>query len=280
MKRALSMLLALCILLLLPGCFGPKQAAEAIRAAQEAANTPKPFLPDISEVIEEASQDTAEAESPAGGITAPAGAMTPADAYAKYAGAKSSAYDRINAKLEEHQELYLSVGMALFPVAMIDLSLIPLTVVGLDDAGMALSMLGIANVAVDKSGDTYSVAYKDDQGRTVALTCEYDPASDSMRSISTRDGQELLLFEYARSGDGYASQYYVWDEESKDYSWITGFFNETDIAAFGVSTVAQKQASIFKGKGLTKDFVINKDGYFILEGDKLTVLENGQAKTY
>ncbi len=272
MRKAISILLALC-LLLLAGCFGPKQALEAAQqaAAGQTEPVPIPEVANAAQVLEEA------AESIAPDMAA---ASTPADAYAKYAEAKSAAFDRLSAKLDENEELYLSVGMAILPISMIDLSLIPLSVIGIEGGDMALAMLGMEGVDVKQAGNTYSLSYKDDEGKTVELTCEYDPATDSMRSATTQDGQEILSFEYVKAGDSYASQYYIWDDTTQNYSWVTGFFNDEKIAAFGMATVDQKQDSIFKGSGYSSDFVVNQESYFILDGNTLTVLENGAVKTY
>lgn len=270
MKKAISILLALC-LLLLAGCFGPKQALEQAAAGQKEP-VPIPEAANVAEVLEEAAESI--------GPDMTAAASTPADAYAKYAEAKSAAFDRLSAKLDENESLYLTVGMAILPISMIDLSLIPLSVIGVEGGGMALAMLGMEGVDVKQAGNVYSLSYQDDEGRTVELTCEYDPFTDSMRSTTTQGGQEILAFEYVKVGDSYASQYYVWDDTAKRYSRITGFFDDEKIAAFGMATVDQKQGSIFKGSGYSSDFVVNQESYFILDGDTLTVLENGAVKTY
>ncbi len=273
MKKAISILLALC-LLLLAGCFGPKQALRAVQqaAAGEKESLPIPEAANAAEVLEEAAESVAPAMAAASAI--------PAEAYAKYAETKSAAFDRLSAKLDENEELYLSVGMAILPISMIDLSLIPLSVIGLDESGVALAMLGMEGVDVKQAGNTYSLSYQNDEGQTVEFTCEYDPATDSMRSSTTQGGQEILAFEYVKAGDSYASQYYSWDETAQNYSWVTGFFDAEKIAAFGMATVDQKQGSIFKGSGYSSDFVVNQEAYFILDGDTLTVLENGAVKTY
>lgn len=273
MKQAISLLLILCLLLIPLGCSGPK------KAAAEPALTPRPFAPSAAETPEAQAPDEEGSESiPA--ASSPTTGSSPADAYARYMEVKNQAYDRLSKKLEENEELFLSAGMALLPIAMIDLSLIPLSIIGVEGGEAALGMLGVEDVTITQSGGGYALSYQDEQGRLIGFTCEYDAAADSLRSSSTRDGQEILAFEFTRIGESYASQYHAWDENAKDYSLITAFFDADNISAFGISTVAQKQKSIFKGGGLSTDFVINEEGYFILEGDKLTAFTNGEVKTY
>jgi hypothetical protein len=207
---------------------------------------------------------------------------TPAGSFSTYMDIKSKAYDRVSAKIEENEELSMSLGLAVLPVTMVDLALIPLTVVGLDQktGEMALSSLGIQGVKIEQSGSVYTLSYKDDKGNTIKQTCEYDAATDSVKSSVIENNKEIMYFEYVKVGKGYASQYFMLDEESGHYSLITGFFDESSIVAFGFEEATKKPSSIYKGTGITKDFVINDDTYFILENNKLTVLENGKTKTY
>lgn len=271
MQKTISILLTLCFLLMMSaGCSGSKKAPESVQAPPQTAES-------INQGVSEAIQEAAETINQ--GASAPIASAIPAEAYSKYVEVKGKAFDRINAKLEENSALYMSVGMALLPITMVDLSLIPLSVIGLQGE-MALGMLGMKNVKIEQNGAVYSVVYQDDEGESVKISCEYDAATDSMKSVTTRNGQEILIFEYVKIGDGYVSQYSLWDAESNDFSWITSFFDESSIAAFGMATTDKKQDSIFKNTSLTSDFVINGSSYFILENDTLTVLEDGEVKTY
>lgn len=277
MKKAISILLAICFLLFgAVGCAGPKQILEAVQNAKGDQTTPMaiPEVPAAENIVEEVTHDLDESAA----TSAPSASL--GDAYSKYATAKSVAIDRITSKMNENQDLSVSMGMDILPIIMVDLSLVPLSVIGMEADSMALSMLGIQDAKIKQEGNGYSLVYQDDEVRTVELFCEYDPASESLRSTTTRDGVELLTFEFCQVGSSYAAQYYLWDETTKDYSLITNFFDDDSVVAFGMTTVTEKQGSIFKGSGYSTDFVLNKEAYWILDGNKLTVFEDGEVKTY
>jgi len=260
MKRAISFLLASYFLLtMVMGCSGSNKGA-------------------ISTKTPEVTPTSVQTQAPSYQGTD----GTPAGSFSAYMDIKGKAYDRFSAKLEENEDLSATLGLAILPITMVDLALIPLTVVGLDQQSseMALSMLGIQGVKIEQSGSVYTISYKDDKGNTIKQTCEYDAATDSIKSAVIENNKETMYFEYVKVGKGYASQYFMLDEGSGHYSLITGFFDESSIVAFGFKEATKKPNSIFKGAGITKDFVVNDDTYFILENNKLTVFENGKTKTY
>ncbi|MGI5848684.1 MAG: hypothetical protein ACOX8Q_01215 [Christensenellales bacterium] len=206
---------------------------------------------------------------------------SPSKSYAKYIDMKGTAYDRINAKLEENEDLHLSVGMSLLPITFVDLSLIPLTVLSeeIKGAQAGLAKFGMTGVTIERNDQDYSITYSDQDGNRNIQTCVYDPATDSLQSCIANDaGKETMFFEYVKVGNGYVSQYFMRNEDG--YSKITSFFNESSLAAFGVETTDTKPDSIFKTGNQTVDFVKNDDLYFILKDNSLTVSENGQEKMY
>lgn len=219
---------------------------------------------------------TPAADKPASGGKA----STPSESFTAYMEAKNLAYERLSAKIDENEELGL-YGLTLLPFVMMDLTLIPITaLVGDDAAGAAaLSMLGMNGVEIDRAGDTFTITYTDNEGKKTVQTCSYDAATDSMQSSITDDtGKETMFFEYARTGKGYAAQYYaVSDDGTQVY---TAFFNDTDMAAFGIKATEEKPASIYKNGSVTVDFVKGADTFIMLDGDKLTVHDDGEDKTY
>ncbi len=225
---------------------------------------------------------SAESAAPAG--TEPAapaeGSGTPSGSYGKYIDLKGKAFERISAKIEEKPELAL-YSMTLLPFTMVDLSLLPLSVMTSDSAAAAaaLSMMGMKDVKLDTSGGKYSVTYTDSEGNKITQTCLYDAATDSVQStIADQTGKETMFFEYVKVGSGYAAQYYsVGDDENDVY---TAFFDESNISAFGIQKANARPASIFKNTGVTLDLVKQGDTYMILQDGKLLVHDQGQDKTY
>ena len=209
-------------------------------------------------------------------------ASTPSEAYARYTEIKSIAYESISSKMSEHSDLALSASIALLPVALVDLTLIPLTIVGTEGGEAALAFLGMGNIEIAQDGNVYTITYTDSEDVTMTQTCEYDAATDSLKSVisDTSTSLDSLVFEYTKSGDGYISQYAMYDEEDDYYMLIKMYCNADGDVTIGIEAVSDKPDSIFKNTGLTADFAQNDSSYFMLEGGTLTVLSDGETKTY
>jgi len=279
MKRraVLLTLLALCLLLALAlaACGGHAPASSS-----SPAPTPSAQGSDSS-----GASDASGGTSGAAAATAPSSGSapsTPAESYQKYIEMKGNAYDLISGKINDHQELALSAGMALLPVVMTDLALIPLTIIGTQGGEAALSFLGMTGVQIAQNGNTYTITYSDSQGENMTQTCEYDAATDSLQSVISTSGEseDSLQFEYTRCGSGYASQYSTLNKDSNDYTLIQMYFDADNNVAIGIQTVTSEPASIFKQTGLTADFPRNDSSYFLLQGDQLAICTDGATTTY
>ena len=206
-------------------------------------------------------------------------AVNPAEAYGKYIESKGKAYDRISEKISENEGYAFLVGMALIPVATVDLFLLPLTVIGMGSGSeIALGMLGMQGVKIDQKGTDFTITYNDRDGNSMVQTCEYDPASDSMRSVINENDREILFFEYVKTGNGYASQYTTFNKDNNDIKLIKSFFDDSNIVGFGFESTSGRPNSIYKNKNLGSQFVINNEMYFMLEDGQLKVMENGKEK--
>ena len=208
-------------------------------------------------------------------------AKTPADSYSKYVEVKGAAFERLTDKIGQHDELAMTAGMAILPITMIDLALLPLTIVGMEGGEATLEMLGMKNIDVKQDGDVYTITYTDPEGKTLTQTCEFDAKTDSMRSVISDGDKESLTFEYVNTGKGYASQYVVLSEESGNYSLMKSFFNDTGFVGFGTKEdVKGEPDSIFKNTKLTSDFVENEETFMTLDGDVMTVFMDGETQTF
>ncbi len=262
MKRKLfTMIAAVLIITLLAACGTP-----AVPKSNEtgAANSEAP-----------AKSTSAEPNTNSG-----TAAGTPSEGYVRYTELKGKSYDRLTAAMDKNTDLAM-YGLSLMPVVMVDLSLIPLTVLTADPGAgaTALEMLGMANVKVQQNGAKYTITYADKDGNKSVQTCEYDAAADSMQSLITDGtGKEVMFFEFVKVGTGYASQYYM--SEEGGYSKITSFFDDANITAYGIEKTDTKPASIFKNGPQGEDFVKNGEFYMILKDGKMTVSEKGAEKTY
>lgn len=276
MKKAIAFLLVICfIMAVTAGCVGgdsnsDPSGAPVSQPTATGANTNT-----------NSNSNNAQTQSPVPTI-APVAAKTPSDSYTRYSELKSLAYERISGAIEENIEENWELSFALLPLAMVDLSLIPMLLIGVEGGDETLgmmSMLGIMDAKVDQNGNSYTLTYKNPDGESLVMTCEYDAATDSVRSKMTQTESEELFFEYVSTGSGYASQYY-YPEEDGSYSLITAYFDDSDLAGFGMTTVSKEPESIFKKTGLKSDFIKNDDMYFYIEGGVLTIFQDGETQTY
>lgn len=209
--------------------------------------------------------------------------ITPAESYGKYLEVKTSAFDAIYERINNLEEGWM-YAFTLLPLTFIDLMLVPLTVVGIEDNSSdlwALSILGMSGIETKKDGDVYTITYADSEGVSVKMTCEYDAATDSMKSsMTSNDQKEALLFEYTRAGGGYVSQYYMMDDEEGSASLIKCYFDESGFMVFSMESVDKKPDSIYKKTSLTSAFAEGGETYMSFKDGVLTISENGETTTY
>ncbi len=282
MKRTISVLISIClILLVLPGCSSAKKGQPTMpwQEKTEAGSEE----PDQTSPVSGKPEATTPGEETSGqnDLSSLTDLPTiPAEGYSRYLTMKSNAYDRINAKIEEYEELSFTVGMALLPVIMVDLSFILVSVLGIEGGEAALRMMTADDVVIEKNGQVYSITYTDEEGGKFIQTAEFFSDQDAIKSTVATDGKETAIFEYTKVGNGYASHYYSANEESDDYTLITTFFDESNISAFGVTTVSDAPESIIGKPDLTAEYVVNDEMYIILEDGTLTVMIDGELNTY
>ncbi len=281
MKKIISIILVLLLALSAAGCASvgkqiaksiTEKAGEAGQAAQDDQDAP---------AQDEPAQDEPAQQNNSQPILGGVGFASPSESYAKFVELKGAAYERINDKLSNSEDMEISmVSMAMLPVVMVDLSLLPLTVLTSDPSGSAaaLGMLGMSGVDVKMNGQDYVITYSNEDGEQLTQTSQYDKATDSLKStLSTSEG-ESIYFEYTRVGDGYASQTFMKNDDGS-YLLIKSYFDETNIAAFGIESADSKPASIIgNAAGLNKDFVKNDEMYTIFENDQLLVVQDGTEK--
>jgi len=277
MKKTLALLLALAFgATLLTGCFRmPKKMIEAMQSEKPTSSASS----SETEEPDEPSQPDPASEKP-GAPSDIQPAKNPSESYANYSSVKGAAMDRIYTALESSEDMGVSAGLGMLSIAMLDLSLVPLTVCNdyPEVAAGALGMLGMEDVKVDGKGGDYTITYKNSEGQVIRQTCKYDVAKDQLNStLYDQDGKVTLIFEYVNLGDGYASQYYFPSDEG--YEIIRFYFDMDNVTAYATITAKDAPASIIGKSGFNEDFVTDAQSYFLLKDGKLTVVEDGEITT-
>lgn len=261
MKKLICVLLiALLVLTALAGCAGPANKGKDNGPSAPAAN------------------DKPANDKPSGSSGGAGSKNALSTSYTNFSEMKTKAYERHEELLTTNTDLAM-LGMTFLPVLMMDLELIPLTVMDQDKlvAETALGILGFKDIKVGKSGNKHTITYATEEGKAFEYVAEYDAASDSVQAImSDGTGNELLFFEYVKAGKGYACQYY-----SKDSGQVISlFFDENNITGYSIQDNAGKPASIFKNTSLNEDFIKKGENFLLIKDGKVLLHENGTEKTY
>lgn len=259
MKKLLSVaLILLLIVSALAGCVKAPNIKDS-GSSSSAAVTQKPDQPK---------------DKPAGSNSK----QTLSDSYEKYTALKSEAYARFEEFINSNTDAAM-LGMTYLSVIMIDLELIPISVIEQEKIAVeaALGILGMKDISISKSGNISTLKYADNEGKKFEFKAEYDAASDSAQvSITDDKGSETTFFEYVKTDSGYASQYY--STESKQLIYM--YFDDSNITGYSVQENADKPASIFRNTSLNEEFVQKGENFILIKDGKTLIHENGTDKTY
>ena len=284
MKKLISIIAALALLLaFFAGCTVKKadkpddngnQTAPATQSSNQDNNnegdsTPEPTV--------DPGNTSDNGDSSAGYATG-----TPSESYAKYLDAKSVALEKIYDKLDENSDETWMLSLTLLPITMVDLSMIPLSVFTSTDAAIvtgALEFFSYTDIDFNVSGNTYSLTYEDGNGEKTSLVCEYfsDPSAASC-TMKDGNGTEIMFFEFVESGNGYLSQYFYSDESTGGNTMLKSYI-DNNVITYGVKEANARPATIINSRQ-GADFVNDCDTVFIMEGDTLTVIEEGVETVY
>jgi len=200
-------------------------------------------------------------ESPAG---QPEQAANLSTSYTAYMEIKSDLVSRLADGLTESQP---AASMELLGMNMVEMFLLPMVALGVDEtyAKATLGYFNAADIKYTSNGNNYAVTYTGADG--VQMTCEtsYDPAKDAAMTKISQAGKESLVFEYLKTSYGYASQYYVQNDDGT-YTVYQGTFYGKD-GIIGVSVDAEAPpAPITGGADVPKEFPKDCSSWYEVKG--------------
>lgn len=215
MKKILSLILAVLIGILFIGCGNSKGDLQGDRqvTAGQSEN-----VPGESSKEADTTSKPGTANKPAETNTGTGTGFSIADSYSAFLDAKSAMTEKIIDGLSSDPDLAL-VSFELVGVVLVDMILIPAAFLGMGEkaAISGLGMLNFTDVEYTENGDSYTLKYNDNEGKSYMFTGEYDETADSLVCTVTKDGQNTLNAEYYKTSFGYVGQYYsVNDDGSAD----------------------------------------------------------------
>lgn len=166
------------------------------------------------------------------------------ESYTKYTELKSKAYDKLNEAIGEGENYNFTLAMGMLGFASMDLSLIPITVCGLDkEAAMAGLAFLYSNIDYKSNKDGCKVTFNVKDGEKMTYDIIYDEKTDSLKTKVYSEDQLSIVSEYVKLKSGYATQFYS-VEETETYVFKS-IFDENKIVV-GKTTVSAEPESIFK----------------------------------
>lgn len=232
-----------------------------------------PKVPNINfdEILDEASQASENIDDikpPVDTDNRPVDTSSPVgDSYSAYIDAKSNIISRLSEALSENEDT-LFATMDLLGITMIDLVLVPAALFGQDEQGvkMGLAFMGAEDVQYSQDGSSYSISYKDSDGKTAVFSGSYDATADSLITKVTENGTEIVYSEYRKTSSGYVGLYYSHDDGGTLYKLV---INGED-GAVGIMKNTAKPAALTGGE--TADFVSDCDQWYAISGTTVTGL--------
>lgn len=198
--------------------------------------------------------DSAEPEA-IGGIS---------ESYVAYMETKSDLVSRLADGLTDAQP---TAAMSLLGMNMVELFLVPMAALGVDEAYAAetLAYLNASGVKYTSDGNNYSVTYTNGVGDETTCETKYDPDREAAVTTITEAGKESLVFEYCKTSYGYASQYYIKNDDGT-YTVYKGTFYGKDGTVGMTDAAAAQPASIMDGGEVPKDFPKDSASWYAVEG--------------
>lgn len=282
MKKVLSIILAVLIGILAAGCGNSKGTQREDRKESTGAGTVrgedrKETTGQADNARSEDGKSTGKAEKPAGNKAGNVTGLKVADSYSAFVEAKNAVVGNIVDGLTSNPELAL-VAFGLAEVIMLDVVLIPATVLGNGEivTNAALSVLGFADIDYSENGNSYTIKYKDNQGKRNTFTGTYDDSADSLICTIKEDGKEVFTAEYYKTSFGYVTQYHSVNDDGDTNTYKLSIQGEDGV----LGILKNEKYEPLSGKE-SVDFPKDCKEWYAIFGDTVTgVTDSGKELNF
>lgn len=127
-----------------------------------------------------------------------------------------------------------------------------------------------------ENDNKYIMTSETNKDEEVIIKVEYHPNIDGLRLEATNNGEQALLFEYVKHGDGYAAQYYydalissTYYEEERAMCLFRYIFSSKEGSVARFNDVGEPD-SILDGVPDEQDFIDGATHWFTLKDDEFT----------
>ena len=169
---------------------------------------------------------------------------TIAESYSKYLELKSDSYDKMSEAIPEDD---YTMAMSLVGFSLVDLTMIPITICGLDETAAKYFYTLYTNLDYKNEKDKCTLTFKNDD-TTSKYISTYDKNTDSVQTKYYEDDKLKLVAEYVKLDKGYGTQQYYADEDQ--HTSYRSIFSEDYIAIGTFNDVTIEPTSIYKNKNM------------------------------
>ena len=189
------------------------------------------------------------------------------DSYTAYSDAKTELLSKMMDTLSENPDTIFT-SLELTGVLMLDLAMLPVLYfsVGEFAAKAGLSFMNASDIEYKEDGNNYTISYKDADGLLWVYEGTYDEASDNLSCKATKDGEDSIFLDFISTKYGYASQYYLIDDDGVASLYIVTIDGEGGYV--GMSESYGGSYSPLSGSE-PADLPAECDQWFAVSGDNL-----------
>lgn len=231
MKKIISFLIVVLMLcVLFAGCGGQANTNVLPAGDKEASGDPA-----TTKEAALAEQTPDAPKNSAGGSVA--------ESYTAYLDAKNVVLEKLVDGISNNPDTGM-VALSFFGVSMADLVMLPASMFGQDQqaAEIGLGFMGAQGVTYSENGNSYTIAYSEEDGKAYVFSGTYDPAADALICTATTDGAENIYSEYRKTAFGYVGQYYFLNDDGTTSIYKIAVDGED--GTIGISSIPGKPAAL------------------------------------
>ena len=279
-RRLLAILMIITLFcIIISGCSGSDNNQEPSPnnggSTSQSVGDDKSKGSDKSEKFDDSYKEAKEAsEGGSSGSVSDSGDYPIIDAYTAFSEAKTELLSKMMDTLSDNPDTVFT-SLELLGPTMLDLALLPVLYFSLGEevAIAGLTFMNASDVNYKETGDVYTISYKDDEGVEFVYEGKFDESANSLVCEVTKDGDASILLDFIRTKYGYASQYYLINDDGTVSLYIITTDGEGGYV--GMSNSYSGKYSPLSGNE-PSDFPSDCDQWFAVLGDRLIgVLTDG-----
>lgn len=172
---------------------------------------------------------------------------TIAESYTKYVELKSNSFEQLQDNIPDSD---YSLALSLLAFSAIDLTMVPITMCGLNETEAARFYSLYTNLDYKSEKDKCTISFTN-EGKTDKYVSIYDNKTDSVQTKFYENDVLKITSEYVKLNEGYATSQYIIDESNN--TAYRSIFKDNYITVGVFENVTTEPASIYKTKSIASE---------------------------